>query len=557
MDHSRLINTDFIRVLGAIGAALILFLSDYAASAHDGHIRDMGSAQLLPSSPISQEHFGIRGMQQEGERSRNSVKMRLVHRHELESQDTQHFSTPRDRILDFIRMDQVRVKGFFPSLNKDKDPAYTISASSKKPPLYPSPGKDPAPSLSPPKGASPPPTSSSSQHKKYEELEGRVISGASFPGNTGQYFVEFFVGTPGQRFLFITDTGSDLIWVPCSLCKSCVSPSNMSSPSSSSSSLPSSPSFFPEASSTFTPVTCSSEVCTFVPPPLGATCNERSPTNCTYAYVYNDLSQTAGIFAYDTISMRSSSGSTIKIKNVGFGCGTNNAGPSITKVGGVMGLGKGPISFSSQVGHMYGKFSYCFTRFFRRKAKSALVFGDDIVGAKLASSLQYTPFARNPVVDTFYHLQIEEIKVDGKALPIKSSVFEIDEQGNGGVVIDSGTTLTFFVKPAYNVILEAFKKGVHYPLAPPTAGLPLCYNVSNIDKPRFPRISIIFKGGAIFRPPPRNYFLSPEHEIRCLGFMGSSGATVLGNLIQQNYYVEYDRLNNQLGFAKANCSTGF
>lgn len=555
MDHRRFAHYKCIIVLGTIGAALCLFI--YGANAHNGLIQEMGSAQLLPPSS-KLEHFGIRRLL-EGETARNFMRLRLMHRHELESLDRPHFVTAGDRIIDFIQVDQMRVMGFLASIHKDH--AYTTSTSCENASHSSSLDRHLAPSLSTNDAAvrSLPSSSlgnpshgplSQTPRKKHEDFKGRVISGASFPGNIGQYFVEFSVGTPEQRVLFITDTGSDLIWVPCSLCEACVSQSKNS---------PSSSSFFPKASSTFIPITCSSQECGFVPPPLDATCNERSPTNCTYTYVYTDLSQTTGIFAYDTLAMRSSSkGLTMKIKNVAFGCGTNNAGPSITKVGGVMGLGQGPISFPSQVGHMYGnKFSYCFTSFFHRNSTSTLVFGDDRAGAKLTSPLQFTPFIPSPIVETFYHLQIQEIKLDKEHLSINSSIFEIDKQGSGGVIIDSGTTLTFFLEPAYDVIFQAFKKKIHYPLAPPTAGLHLCYNVSKIDKPRFPRISIIFKGGAIFRPPSRNYFLSPTHEIKCLGFMGSSGLSVLGNLIQQNYYVEYDRFNNQLGFAKASCSTGF
>lgn len=517
----------YMRVLSTIaGAALCLLLLSAHSTSNYAHVQEVSSAQLFPPSS-KHPQSGSR----DGEApARNPLRLPLLHRHQTH---TPHISTVSDRIVDIIRMDRMRVMGFSTSFHNH--PTHIPSAS-------PALGTVDLVPTECAKGS----VAHTQHRKKQRNFEGKIISGASLAGNIGQYFVEFFVGTPGQRLLFITDTGSDLIWVQCA--------SQLSMPSASS--------FFPEASSTFNPIMCASEECGLVPPPLNAaTCNERSPTSCTYAYVYTDLSQTTGTFVYDTIAMESaasSRGSTMQITNVAFGCGMNNSGPSITNVAGVMGLGQGPLSFASQIGHIYGnKFSYCFTSFFHRKSTSSLVFGDDRVGARLQSPLQFAPLVSSPVADTFYHLQIEEMKVDKKPLAINSSIFSIDEEGNGGVVIDSGTTLTFFLKPAYDAIVKAFKKKVHYPLAPPTAGLHVCYNVSRIAKPRFPRIAIIFKGGAIFRPPSRNYFLSPTRGIKCLGIMGGLGMSVLGNLIQQNYYVEYDRLNNQLGFAKANCSTSF
>ncbi|KAH7439939.1 hypothetical protein KP509_04G083100 [Ceratopteris richardii] len=173
---------------------------------------------------------------------------------------------------------------------------------------------------------------------------------------------------------------------------------------------------------------------------------------------------------------------------------------------------------------------------------------------KLAEVLRFTPLLQTANEDTFYHLKVEAIKVNERALHIKPSLLRMDSFGNGGFIIDSGTTLTFFTKPLFRAVYMEFKHNVVYPRAPPTAGLRLCYNVSGVSKPRFPRIAIVFAGGAVFRPPPRNYFLSPLNDVRCLGFLSNEGASVLGNLMQQNYYVEYDRHENRLGFAKAHCS---
>lgn len=506
---------------------------------------DMDSQEdILASSKLTSNFVGSRRLMQEDLKGLgNTLKLKMVHRNSMDSPARKEFGSREEEIQDFIAMDEMRVRGFYASVIKvvrndggDDDNVASPSPS----PALPFFGDDAAPSPAP----------EAPTFSNIEEFQGRVVSGASFPGNIGQYFVEFSIGTPPQPFLFIADTGSDLVWVPCSLCKDCngnVYPSNSSI-------------FLSQSSSTFNPISCSSQECELIPPPPNGntSCSVKEPTSCTYGYGYSDTSQSTGVFAYDTITMSSSSSKKVQIKNVAFGCGINNTGPSITKLGGVIGLGQGPISFTSQVGYMYGnKFSYCFTSFFHRKASSAIVFGDDLMGTELKAPMQYTPFLANTLSETFYYVGIEGVEVGGERLPIVSDVWSIKKDGNGGAVIDSGTTLTFFVQPAYDVIVEAIKKVMDYPLAPATAGLPICYNVSGVAEPQIPQLSIIFKGDAVFKPPTKNYFLSPKDELRCLGFLGSppnGGLTILGNLLQQNYHVEYDRLHNRLGFAKAHCS---
>ncbi|KAI5075837.1 hypothetical protein GOP47_0009913 [Adiantum capillus-veneris] len=546
--HQATISKQSLLALGLCLLLINVVLAEISRYAEDPthYNRRLRWGDISPENEASthEEHAGSsilgRRLMQAEYGNRNTLKLRVLHRNSMDSPARKEFGSREEEIEDLIAMDEMRVKGFSAVNLKlgREDGDNTLPSPS---PAFASPPiSGGAPSTLPEPSPSP---------SNYEEFLGRVVSGASFPGNIGQYFVEFSIGSPPQPFLFIADTGSDLVWVPCSLCTDCI---NKIPPISNDSV------FLTKNSSTFSPIACSAQECDLIPPPVtgSSSCSAKRPTSCTYGYSYTDSSQTTGIFAYDTITMSTSSGKRVKIKNVAFGCGTNNTGPSITKLGGVIGLGQGPISFSSQVGYMYGsKFSYCFTSFFNRKASSALVFGDDLEGtSELKSTMQYTPFLPNAQSETFYYIGIDGVEVAGERLPIPPEIWSIKKDGNGGAVIDSGTTLTFFVRPAYELIVEAIKKVMHYPLAPPTAGLPICYNVSGVSEPQLPQLTILFKGDAVFKPPTKNYFLSPKDELRCLGFLGSGGLTVLGNLLQQNYHVEYDRLHNRLGFAKAHCS---
>ena len=76
--------------------------------------------------------------------------------------------------------------------------------------------------------------------------------------------------------------------------------------------------------------------------------------------------------------------------------------------------------------------------------------------------MNYMPFLRISFAETFYYVGIEQIWVAGALLPTRRKVWNIDAQGNGGTVIDSGITLTYFVRQAYKKILAAIHKAVEY-----------------------------------------------------------------------------------------------
>ena len=48
--------------------------------------------------------------------------------------------------------------------------------------------------------------------------------------------------------------------------------------------------------------------------------------------------------------------------------------------------------------------------------------------------------------------------------------------------------------------------------------------------------------------------LEIEDGVRCVGFNPLRGQSIIGNLLQQNFFIQYDRRRSLLGFAPANCS---
>ncbi|KAE8673948.1 Aspartic proteinase nepenthesin-2 [Hibiscus syriacus] len=120
---------------------------------------------------------------------------------------------------------------------------------------------------------------------------------------------------------------------------------------------------------------------------------------------------------------------------------------------GPMGLGRGPLSLVSQLKEP--EFSYCLTSIDETQ-KSLLVMGSIASGTKSLGAMKTTPLIRNPSQPSFYYLSLQGITVGSTALPIKKSTFALQDDGTGGVIIDSGTTITYLEQAASNVLKKEF-----------------------------------------------------------------------------------------------------
>ena len=152
----------------------------------------------------------------------------------------------------------------------------------------------------------------------------------------------------------------------------------------------------------------------------------------------------------------------------------------------------------------------------------------------------------------------------GELVPIPNGTFEIQADGSGGLIIDSGTTFTFLVDPGYQALLEAVRSNISaQPVnASATTGFDLCYN--STPAIHYPTIIFHFAGGAEYVLPPEKSFIfisgagaaDDEQELVCLAFNSSgSGFSVLGNFQQQNFHIVYDLDDNNLSFAPTNCAS--
>jgi hypothetical protein len=201
------------------------------------------------------------------------------------------------------------------------------------------------------------------------------------------------------------------------------------------------------------------------------------------------------------------------LKNLAFGCGFRVSSSSVSGVSfngayGVIGLGRGPISFLSQLGHRFGnKSSYCLMDYtISPPPTSFLMIRHNVVPR--ISRISYTPLHSNLLSPTFYYIGIQSVSVNGVKLQINPIVWSVDKLGYGGTIIDSGTTLTFLAELAYRQVLLAFKQRVRRlpSVAKPTLGFDLCVNVSGVSRPNLPSLRFRLVGNSVFSLPSKNYF---------------------------------------------------
>eukprot|EP00250_Pteridium_aquilinum_P025023 c30017_g1_i1 orf=75-1583(-) len=345
---------------------------------------------------------------------------------------------------------------------------------------------------------------------------------------SGEYFTRLGVGTPPRQTYMVVDTGSDIMWLQCAPCVDCYDQTD--------------PVFNPAYSSSFRRLACTSPMCRMLE--LHG-CASRSNL-CIYQVAYGDGSFTEGEFSMEAVSF---SGATMQ--NVAIGCGHDNEG-LFAGAAGLFGLGGGSLSFPSQMGTQFSKiFSYCLMDR-NRQGSSTLIFGNTGV----PRGTLFTPLLRNPNLETFYYVSMTGISVGGSMLTIPAEAFKMDVSGNGGVIVDSGTSVTRLVEVAYGPLRSAFRAATqNLPFSGGFSLFDTCYDLSGQTRVKVPVLALHFEGGAEMVLPASNYVIPVDGQgTYCLAFASTSGdLSIIGNIQQEGFRVVFDGISSRLGFAANQC----
>ncbi|CAM0885048.1 unnamed protein product [Alopecurus aequalis] len=286
------------------------------------------------------------------------------------------------------------------------------------------------------------------------------------------YVARARIGTPPQTLLVAIDPSNDAAWIPCSACVGCAPAA-------------SSPFFSPTQSSTYRPVRCGSPQCAQVPG--SPSCPGGPGASCAFNLSYGSSTFQA-VLGQDALALDDGAGSAASAYT--FGCLRVVTGVSLPPQG-LVGFGRGPLSFLSQTKDTYGSvFSYCLPSYKSSNFSGTLRLGP--VGQP--KRIKTTPLLYNPHRPTLYYVDMTGIRVGGKAVPIPASALAFNPAtGSGGTIIDAGTMYTRLSAPMYAAVRDAFRRRVRAPVSVPLGGFDTCYNVTGV---RVRSVAFEFAGGA-------------------------------------------------------------
>ncbi|XP_038695461.1 aspartic proteinase CDR1-like [Tripterygium wilfordii] len=347
-----------------------------------------------------------------------------------------------------------------------------------------------------------------------------------------QFMANFSIGTPPIPQLLTIDTASDLMWVQCQPCISCFYQHSLI--------------FDPSKSSTYANLSCNSPSCSVSP---SDKCD--SLNNCKFSLAYKDGTKSAGIMGTEKLTFQTNDEGETTIDDMVFGCGHDNDG-LFRQPSGTLGLSPDSISLVSKLG---SKFSYCVGSIRDPNYSfNQLNLGDGVIIEGASTPLE--------LFNNLYYVTLQGISIAENMLNIDPQVFKRTPSGTGGVIIDSGSTITFLSTDAYDSLSDQVKNLLDGKLErvsdndDPKA---LCYE-GDIEKDLsgFPVVTFHFAGGAELGLEIGSMFI--EHGLGrfCMAVKGSdlngsNGLSVIGIMAQQNYNVAFDLIGKAVYFQMIDC----
>ncbi|XP_026430807.1 aspartic proteinase nepenthesin-1-like [Papaver somniferum] len=347
-----------------------------------------------------------------------------------------------------------------------------------------------------------------------------------------------FPGRPGfMNYYLVIDSGSDLTWLQC---QGATQYFNQEPP------------LYPwQYSQSYIPTLCKDRRSDC------EKCNDEG--YCIYKVPYVSSQVTSGIYARENFTFDSTTRGreTFQLR---MGCGFIQANFSMgrnsrrNRIAGILGLGRGPLSFVTQLGEAGGKFSYCFEKDGQdMTGNTFLSIGADATIPGEVRSTDIKAYSR-----THYYLILEGISVDGNRLLIPRNEFEF-RNGAGGCVIDSGAPFTTMYKNIFDRVKRSVVEYFHrvYHMRPAVFdGSHLCfYTIPGYDEYRKPTITFHFQHGADFVVSETWYIYRGKICLAISRSDSNTPAVLFGAFQQTNKRILYDNRNSRLSFADEDCGT--
>ena len=355
-------------------------------------------------------------------------------------------------------------------------------------------------------------------------LDARLFQGI------GTHYVDLYIGTPdGQPQTLIVDTGSEWTAFPC-LTGCCGQHTDDE--------------FDHDKSQTFLTRSCKEG------------CGEQQYTtcpsdgrNCAVEMLYSEGSSWSAFEATDQVSLLPDGSSSFPLR---FGCQTRTTKLFRTQLAdGIAGFDAGPLSFWRQAG--VDSFSLCFSSSYDLEDLAGiltlggyddrLIAGEELQWAKRGTVGNMKRAFFVFVQDVFFRSD------DSTITPLEG--FDASTVNRHGILLDSGTTITYFPESQKTAFISAFNK---------LTGHKWSYNLMlTLEQVQaLPTLVVTLKGlngeaGAQLEMPPLHYFdlsYSEDNMYEPAIDFGDSKAVFGANMLQgHNVYFSEDKI----GVALSNC----
>lgn len=144
--------------------------------------------------------------------------------------------------------------------------------------------------------------------------------------------------------------------------------------------------------------------------------------------------------------------------------------------------------------------------------------------------------------------------MNGIRLPLSEDMLQITKSGQGGVIMDTGTTVTRFPKLVYEAFRDTYiAQNPSLPRAPGVEILDLCYD-SELQVTSVSTGAFYFSGGTILTLAPQNFILrAGDLGTYCFAFALSPTFSTVGNVQQEGIQVTFDLGYRVVGFGPNLC----
>ena len=358
-----------------------------------------------------------------------------------------------------------------------------------------------------------------------------VRSGVISENRRVGFLANISIGSPPIPQLLVMDTGSSLSWTQCRPCTHCFKQAL--------------PIFNPPESATYSSVPCDAYDCFREVP--GIIC--RAP-HCGFKLYYGDGTAVSGFLGTEKITFETSDEGITSVPSLVFGCETdvvNNLGVLGGQISGILGLGAEEISLANQLG---SKFSYCIGSIWDPQyIYNQLIFGE---GAKTEGSTTFLE-----IIGSFYYIRLDSISVGEKMLDISPQVFELTKDGTRGVIIDSGSTLTYLPKAAFDPLKDevlSLMNGIVQFVGTEHSS-PCFKGVIDRDLVGFPVVTFNFANGVDLALDVKSFFYVASPNTFCMAMAptNAENLTIIGVLAQQSYNIAYNLASKTISIQRIDC----